>query len=147
MIHQMTRRGQKYSSIFFINVFSSGELTGAAKQSQGKCPEGRGATDTTKRIPGGPRNQQYQAYLPTETTRGDKTKTSVRPLLSHMRVLHSHAMQQCVGVFSRCVLKNTWLPFQYNAVLLIRPFSGNSRRGRSQRERRLWQRSFRRSSR
>ena len=29
------------------------------------------------------------------------------PLLSHMHVLYSHSVQQCVGVFSRCVLRNT----------------------------------------
>lgn len=29
------------------------------------------------------------------------------PLLSHMHVLYSHSMQQCVGVFSHCVLRNS----------------------------------------
>ena len=33
------------------------------------------------------------------------------PLRSHIHVLYSHSMQQCVGVFSRCVLRNTWPRF------------------------------------
>lgn len=105
-------------------MISLGDFTTSTKTSQNTHPEVRAAGETTERIPAGPRHQQHQVYAPTETRRGDKTKTRVCPL--HFSptcpLLPLHAA--VCGCFLSLRAEEYMTAFLYNAEMLICPSQG-----------------------